>query len=135
MTNIGDKLISKAVKMSPSTDNVKKFTINKSGRIRLQITGESFFGKDQKLFNQVCKDQSFSNLPVSCVDVIGLIIAKKFFQFFLEYISKMDENDYTGKLIPFNHVHFTVQMCDTDIEITFHVSLLHNMMLENLNIY
>jgi hypothetical protein len=133
MSSTCDKLVLRASRLVASSGQVKKFTINKEGRIRLQIDGDSFFKLDGKLMERMCKGDD-SSLSSSCVDAVGLVIIKKFFPFLLEYLSKLEEDDYNQKLVPHNHVHFTIQILDNNIEFSFHLSLLHDMMLENLNV-
>lgn len=135
MPNLCDRIINRAIKLKPVSSDIKKFSINKDGRIRLQIDGDVFFKSDNSLRDLLCKSQDLSNVPLSCIDAMGLMLVKKFFPFFIEYLSKMGEDEYNNRLVTSPHVHFTAQMCGGNMEITFHVSILHDMMLENLNVY
>jgi hypothetical protein len=132
MKNVCERIIKRAIELKVNTSAVKRFSINKEGRIRLQIDGSLFFKGDLRLKKELCDASPVFNVPTSCVDAIGLIITKKFFPCFIEYLSKISEEEYNNKVLTGINNHFEAKIVEENIEFHFHVSALYDMMIEYL---
>ena len=130
--NLGERICSKLIKASPDNLTISNVRIGNEGRVQFRVPVDNLCGGDSRLKTTLSKIKTFSDLSVFDTDTIGELIVRKKLPTFITFLSKMSEDDYNKKLMAFSHLHFSLQKTETEVELTFHVSLLHDIILEKL---
>lgn len=123
---IGDLICQSAINLSSSESIVSDISISKEGRVKFNVPLEKFKPKSSPnpFLNSIKMDQFY-------IDTAGSIIVKKFLPSFLLVLQNMSPSEYNEKFIMYNHLHFGVETVNEFLEFTFHVSFLHDFVLDN----
>lgn len=128
--NLGEKICSRIMRMDPAADQLREISLGDKGRVKFRVSIHFLCGGDQKLIREVSQLDDISKLGHLYIDTIGEHIVRKHIDCFTKMLCDMSEEDYVNKLLMFNHIHFSIQKCESDVEISLHVSYLHDALLD-----
>jgi len=128
--NLGERICIKLLRSAPSDKMVRDLSMGKEGRVRFKVPVTELCSTDTRLKNSITRASDLSELEPFHVDMIGELVVRKNLASFINLLASMSNDDYNQKLLLFNHLHFSIQKVESSIEITFHISFLHDVLIE-----
>jgi hypothetical protein len=129
--NLGERICSKLLKATGEQDFIKHVRVRKEGRVNFTVPISYLCGGDSRL-TATFKKLKPASISIFHVDTIGELIVRSHLSKFIEKIVEITPQEYNSTFSLFSHVHFSMQETGAGVVLTFHVSLLHDILIEKM---
>lgn len=128
--NLDQKFCSLCLSLPDEEEIIKDVLIGKEGRIRFK-TPISCFSKIDPDVKKDITQKNVDSMEIFYVDLCGSLIVRKYLSVFVSLFGKIDYSNYCEKILSYNHLHFSLEKSSSNLEWTFHISFLHDLIVNS----